>query len=268
MICADLGSLLEAHLERRLGRSEIDALRRHLLTCRRCRRKVHELRRFELEVAERVPQLAAAECWSVLEVEPAALLMRPATAGLPPPGRVRVPVALARSRPSGALPTPPRARRRPLRSARLLTRALGMALLALAGLGLVHQLDRAPWSAGEREIAPDAEADRLDLETPDPERLRAWLAAELGSAPPLPPVPADWRLVGGRIEGAGTAAEPVVIYRGGAERRIAVRILKDLAPGRRGPSDGLVLERDGYAYVIEGPLAPQERAVLSASALP
>jgi len=264
MNCADLDSLLEAHLERRLGRSEIDALRRHLLTCRRCRHRVHELRRFELDVAARVPQLAA-EHWSVLEVEPAALLMRPA-GDLPAPGRARVPATAVRSRPSPVPAPNPSAQRRRLRPPRLLTRVVGIALLALAGLGLIDQLDRTPWSNAGRQIAPDAGRGRLDFETPDADRLQAWLAAELGDAPPLPPVPGEWKLLGGRIEGAGTSAEPVVVYESGSNARIAVRILKDHVPGRDGVRDGLEVEHDGFAYVVEGPLAPRERAVLATPA--
>ncbi|GBD42296.1 hypothetical protein HRbin39_01686 [bacterium HR39] len=128
------------------------------------------------------------------------------------------------------------------------------------------QLDRGFLRPAERELAPEADPDRLDLETPDAARLEAWLAAELGTAPPLPPVPADWTLLGGRIDGAGAAATPVVVYRRAPDARIAVRILRDRAPGRDGVPDGLVLERDGFAYVVEGPLAPHERAALSAAA--
>lgn len=263
MNCADLGSLLEAHLERRLGRGEIDALRRHLLACRRCRQRIHELRRFELEVAARVPQFADAAFWSVLEVEPAALLMRPTAGGLPAPGAVRVPAAPVRPRPPAAAdrPRPPA-----LRPARLLTRLFGIALLALAGLGLVAQFDRGLLRSGGEEVAPGADREGLDLETPDPARLEAWLAAELGDAPPFPPVPAGWTLLGGRIDGAGEAATPVVVFRREPDVRIAVRILRDRAPERDGVPDGLVIERDGYAYLIEGPLAPHERAALSAAA--
>ncbi len=153
MNCADLDRFLEAHIEGRLGRARAAVLRRHLAQCRHCAARIHWLRAFERELALRVPALSHhGRVWAGLEIEAVASAARPAAGSmLPPPSHLlRLPPPAKRPPQGEARPAArPRRRQRPaLLLRRVLSRLLGLAVLAAALAGII-QLG-AGWLVGDR----------------------------------------------------------------------------------------------------------------------
>ncbi len=141
MRCGDLGIYLEAYLEGRLGRSRALALKRHLAHCRRCAECVQRLRAFERQITARLPALrGAVPSWAALEVEPVGSDVRPVVRSmLPPPSHLlRLPAPV----PERRTPPPPRpVDRRPGRVRRwrqLVSRFLGLVVLAAAAVAALH----------------------------------------------------------------------------------------------------------------------------------
>ncbi len=269
MNCADLDRLLEAHVGRRLTARERDGLVRHLLVCRHCRLRVQELRRFELELARRLPAFAEIAFWSVLAAEPATVAPREA-------GRRLLPVQLPARLPAPArrppAPRPPRMRdpgagTRGRRMGRVFRRTLGLAVLAALGMAALHRLlTPAGMPTPEPvDLRAPADFDRVDFVTPDSAVLRDWFRIQLGGAPPLPEPPADVALLGGRVEGFGARVRAVAVYehRG---RRFALYALpadpsSDLprAPGIR---------REGWILVPVGDVPAEHRTLFTGAPVP
>jgi anti-sigma factor RsiW len=221
MLCSDLERYLEAYLDGRLGRSRTTILRRHLGLCGPCRARVERLRRYEREVGRQLGGRAGADqpsLWQGLEVD----LVRSFSVG----GAEIVP--LLRPLPPSAPrlgPPAPREPARPPRTAgatatlrRRLSRLGGVLAIALA-LGTLYEMARA-WLTPEDPAESAMQAylefaggkSDLALKTDDPERLRAWLSAQLDRQVPTLPVPNGFRLVGGAKARLASRDAAVIAY--------------------------------------------------------
>ncbi len=272
MNCADLDRLLQAHVGRRLTSRERDTLARHLLVCAHCRLKVQQLRRFELELARRLPAFAGVDFWSALVAEPATVLPREfGRRLLPLTAPARLPAPLPRRRPAPpttpAAPQPPKGGRA-RHMGRLTRRALGLALLAALAVAALHRLlgpELAP--ADDPLTLPlPADFDRVDFVTPDPAVLRDWFRIQLGDAPPLPPLPAGTVLLGGRVESFGPEARAVAVVEVDGRRAALYALGADDGTGL--PPARLGLRYGGWTFVLVGELPPERLAAFAEAAAP
>lgn len=224
MHCADLDRYLEAHLDGRLGRARVAALRRHLGACSGCRRRVAILDAFSREVGERVCGRRFEAVWSTLLVadEQGAALVPPRALALPPPPPPHPVLRRGPAVDRRAPPTPtPAATARPLasRASRVARRVLGMLVLAAALGALVELLTSAlvgtPAPADGPLLRPPSEDSMpaLHIRTGDPARLMRWLEHSLGGPYPVPPPPLGYELLGARGEQVDGTAVAAIVYR-------------------------------------------------------
>ena len=273
MNCADLERYLEAFLDGRLGRARAALLRRHMVGCPSCRRRVDLLQEFERDLNRRLRAMGQCESvWAGLELHlvssadgqvpagdtvPRALLAPPRTTELPAPRGIIAEIAGPR----------------PFSTGLWATRAFGFVLLVAAG-GTVYD-GMSTWlaSAGSGVPAIYTKLDALkpgttrELRSTDASAIRTWLSRELGATVPLPPQPGEFRLVGTHLERLGAEDTGVLTYRRGASisqvylRPTRLRDPDEAADGLREDLHGRArtswTERD-MAYAITSPMTPEQ----------
>lgn len=221
MECGDLERYLEAFLDGRLSQSRAALLRRHLRTCGSCQTRVERLRQFERDTQRRFRALdRSTSVWQGLELDL---------------------VVIGRSTPAGRLLALPRmgpkiageafeARRRfqprqrrelppPATTGRGMASRLTGALLIAMALGSLYQLARSyARPADDLNAAADVYMQfRQGTTAPtfrghDIDQLRGWLAGELGTSVPMPPLPPGYHLIGADRASLPSGLAGAVLY--------------------------------------------------------
>jgi anti-sigma factor RsiW len=284
MQCSDLERYLEAYLDLRLGRSRGAILRRHLSACPHCRARVEHLREFERGLQRSFRAMERAQSvWTGLEPD---LVRSGGLAESPPVLPFLTPVDAPRSvsalvdamsRRPVRPPTRPdvsaaRARARRAKIKWWSHRAIGVALLAAASLGITMPMWRT-WQGGD---AADAQMrayaewrggdSTVQFATTSADGLRSWLVPQLGESLPELPAPSGFALVGGSVDERVSPALAFVVYHHGDDTTLLLvtpqaadspASTEPVASSHNGLSQ-LRWSQSGYAYSVVSPLSESE----------